>query len=222
MVLKIYLMKTPWMTTLFSKGLQKGFEAESLVRERITGVQNQIKKELETRGLRLTAADLAALIEDVSPLASRSYVALALQYIRPFAKNLGLRVTKLTDTQAEVVIPHRTRNGHEDGALHEGALIAGGQEAYQLLWTRHAPLGTFRFALKAVSLQRHNPAHGDVRARFELSEATRESLLSLLRENHRASHEGLIYFFDENEQAVAEMTVNYELSYQPALESSGE
>lgn len=218
MLLKIYLMKSQWMTTLFSKGLL----VEQGLRKGFGDLRSHLERELGRRGVRLTAEDLAALVEDLLPGASRGYVGMALQYLRPFASNMGFRVAKLSDTQVELVVPMRTRNSHGDGYLHEATLVAAGQECQRLLWSRHAPLGRFEIRLTSAQLNIHRPARADVRVRMELNESARETALSVLRESFETSTESSIYFFDDNEQSIGEMTLSARLVYQPALSSSGE
>lgn len=211
-------MNSQWMTTLLSKGI----ELEQSLRKGFEGAQTQLKKELETRGIKLSAADLAALVEDIAPPASRAALSGALDFVRPFTAGMGLRVARISDTQIEIVIPPRARNLDSEGRLHDGALIAAGVEAAKLLWTRHAPLGRFDVETRALSLDVRKPAAKIVRARLELNETARETALAQLRRAREASSDIALRFVDEDERSVADMTLSLKLSHTPALENPTE
>lgn len=215
-------MNSQWMTTLFSKGFSKGIELEQGLRKGLETRRDRLKKELETRGLRLSAADLAALLEDVAPAASRGALNAALEFLRPFTAGLGFRVARLADTQVEIVIPERPRNLSDDGRVHEGVCVSAGLEAARLLWERHAPLGRFETEVKSLSFEQHRRGQGDLRVRLEVTETARENLLSQLRREREALSEMSLRFIDEGGQAVADMNLALKLKHTPSLEAPEE
>ncbi|HRO66406.1 MAG TPA: DUF4442 domain-containing protein [Pseudobdellovibrionaceae bacterium] len=203
------------MTTLLSKGL----ELEQSFKKNIENAQNQLKKELESRGLRLSAADLAALIEEFSPAASKAALSSALEFMKPFTSGLGLRVARLSDTQVEIVIPTRTRNLNESGQIHEAVLLAASAEACQLLWKRHAPLGTFRIETKSAKVEVLREVKEEARVRWELPETLREKVLSDLRQQREIEFEADVRIVDDQEQTLAEVSLQLRLKHVPALDS---
>jgi hypothetical protein len=57
----------------------------------------------------------------------------------------------------------------------------------------------------------------DCRVRLELSESTREMVLSALRNHREATAESEIKIFDENDQAVADVHLELNFKHTPAL-----
>lgn len=206
------------MTTLFSKGI----ELEQSLRKGLETAQSQVRKELESRGLNLSAADLAALIEEIAPTASRAALSGALDFLRPFTAGLGLRVARLSDTQIELIIPSRERNRGSDDKLHEGVLIGAGVEAAKLLWSRHAPLGAFDAEVRAMTYDAHRSTSSPVRVRLELGETARENALAQLRKDREATSDLSLRFIDDEEQSIADMTLSLKLRHTPALENRAE
>lgn len=206
------------MTTLFSKGI----ELEQSLRSKLGHAQLQVRKELESRGLNLSAADLAALIEEVAPTASRVALSGALDFLRPFTAGLGLRVARLSDTQLELVIPARERNLGSDGHLHEGVLIGAGIEAAKLLWSRHAPLGVFEADVRSLSFEMHRSTAKTVRVRLELQETSRENTLAILRKEREATSDLSLRYLDDDEQSVADLGLSLKLRHTPTLQNRPE
>ena len=112
-------MNQQWLTILMSKGI----ELEQNLRQQIQHAKDGLKTQLEERGIRLSAADFAALLEEVSPKASHAALSYALDIVRPFSAGMGLRISRLADTQVEMVIPARTRNLSDLKQMHEGAVV---------------------------------------------------------------------------------------------------
>lgn len=185
----------------------------------MTSLQKQIRKELESRGLRWDATDIAAFVEDLAPVRSRVALGTALSYLRPFSAGLGLRVARLSDRTVEVMLPAKARNLNEHGVFHEGVLIAAATEAVKILWTRHAPLGEFEIETRGATLKVHRGSDQDLRGRAELSESVREGVLSQLRQTRRADVEMDLRYFDGSEHLIAEATFSLRLKHTPQLEA---
>ena len=208
-------MNQQWLTTLMSKGI----ELEQSLRRQVQEAKDGLKAQLDERGIRLSAADMAALLEEVSPKASHAALSYALDIIRPFSAGMGLRVSRLSDTQVEMVLPARSRNLTELKTMHEGAYTTAGIEAAKLLWMRHAPMGNFEISVGRIDLQIFKDLSSDCRIRMELQETTRELVLAELRA-HRESNSGVeLKYFDENDQAVAELRLQLKFKHTPALAS---
>lgn len=206
-------MNQQWLTTLLSKGI----ELEQNLRQQIETVKHGLKSQLEDRGIRLNPTDLAALLEDLSPQASHAVLSYALDIMRPFAAGMGLRVSRLSDTQIEMILPLRSRNLSESSHLHEGALVTAAIEACKVLWSRHAPMGNFEIQVTRLESSIFKSPTTDTRLRWELSETSRELVLSSLRTQREAGAEAEIKAYDENDQAVGDIKLELKFKHTPAL-----
>lgn len=206
-------MNQQWLTILMSKGI----ELEQNLRQQIQTAKEGLKSQLEERGIRLSAADLAAVLEDVSPKASHAALSYALDIVRPFSAGMGLRISRLSDTQVEMIIPARTRNLNETHTMHEGALTTAAIEAAKLLWMRHAPMGNFEILVTHIESEFFKSQNDECRLRMELPETSREVVLSHIRDQREAKAEAEIKVFDANEQAVADVRLNLSFKHTPAL-----
>lgn len=206
-------MNQQWLTTLMSKGI----ELEQNLRQQFQTAKAGLKNQLEERGIRLNAADLAALLEEVSPKASNAALSYALDILRPFSGGMGLRVSRLSDTQIEMVLPSRARNMTENKNLHEGALVTAAMEAAKILWIRHAPMGEFDIQVQHCEAEFLKAHSEECRLRMELSEALRETILAEIRGQREASCEVVIKAYDDNEQTLAEFNLSLRLKHRPVL-----
>lgn len=206
-------MNQQWLTTLMSKGI----ELEQNLRQQLQIAKEGLKSQLEDRGIRLSAADLAALLEEVSPKVSHAALSYALDIVRPFSAGMGLRVSRLSDTQVEMILPSRTRNFNELNGMHEGALTTAAIEAAKLLWSRHAPLGDFEVRLSRIESSFYKNQTDECRLRLELSESTREMVLSALRAHREAKAEAEVKVFDDHDQAVADLHLHLNFKLVPAI-----
>lgn len=211
-------MNQQWLTILMSKGI----ELEQNLRQQLQQAKDGLKTQLEDRGIRLSAADLAALLEEVSPKASHAALGYALDIVRPFSAGMGLRISRLKDTQIEVVIPARTRNMNEAKQMHEGAILTAAIEAAKILWMRHAPMGNFEIAVTRIESEFFKVQTGECRLRMELAENTREVVLADLRDRRESASAADVQIFDENDQAVGSVQMQLKLKHTPALSSSAE
>ncbi|WP_413585550.1 DUF4442 domain-containing protein [Bdellovibrio sp. HCB274] len=211
-------MNQQWLTILMSKGI----ELEQSLRQQLQQAKDGLKTQLEDRGIRLSAADLAALLEEVSPKASHAALGYALDIVRPFSAGMGLRISRLKDTQIEVVIPARTRNMNELKQMHEGALLSAAIESAKILWMRHAPLGNFEIAVTRIESEFFKVQTNDCRLRMELAENIREVVLADLRERRESTATADVQVFDENDQAVGSVQMQLKLKHTPALAGSVE
>ncbi|WP_374034217.1 PaaI family thioesterase [Bdellovibrio bacteriovorus] len=209
-------MNQQWLTILMSKGI----ELEQNLRQQLQNAKDGLKSQLEERGIRLSAADLAALLEEVSPKASHAALSYALDIVRPFSAGMGLRISRLSDTQVEMVIPARTRNLNEVKTMHEGALVTAAIEAAKLLWMRHAPMGSFEINVTRLESELFKVTSEECRVRMELPETVREVVLAEVRDHREAKAEVELKVFDSNDQAVAEFRLHLSFKHTPALPGS--
>lgn len=206
-------MNQQWLTILMSKGI----ELEQNLRQQLESAKKGIISELEERGIRLSATDLAALLEEVSPKASHAALSYALDIVRPFSAGMGLRISRLSDTQVEMIIPARTRNLNESKIMHEGAIVTAAIEAAKILWVRHAPMGNFEITVSKTEIEFFKNQTEDCRIRMELSEANREAVLAEIRDRRESQAEAELKAFDANDQTVAEIKLNLKFKHTPAI-----
>lgn len=209
-------MNQQWLTILMSKGI----ELEQNLRQQLQNAKEGLKSQLEERGIRLSAADLAALLEEVSPKASHAALSYALDIVRPFSAGMGLRISRLSDTQVEMVVPARTRNLNEVKTMHEGALTTAAIEAAKILWMRHAPMGVFEINATRIESDLYKVTSEECRVRMELAETVREVVLAEVRDHREAKAEVELKVFDNNDQAVAEFRLHLSFKHTPALAGS--
>ncbi|AFY03159.1 hypothetical protein Bdt_3484 [Bdellovibrio bacteriovorus str. Tiberius] len=200
--------------------MSKGIELEQNLRQQLQNAKDGLKSQLEERGIRLSAADLAALLEEVSPKASHAALSYALDIVRPFSAGMGLRISRLSDTQVEMVVPARTRNLNEVKTMHEGALVTAAIEAAKLLWMRHAPMGSFEINVTRLESELFKVTSEECRVRMELPETVREVVLAEVRDHREAKAEVELKVFDSNDQAVAEFRLHLSFKHTPALPGS--
>ncbi len=206
-------MNQQWLTMLMSKGI----ELEQNLRQQLQSAKDGLKSQLEERGIRMNAADLAAVLEEVSPKVSHAALSYALDVVRPFSAGMGLRVSRLSDTQVEMVIPARTRNMSELKQIHDGAIVTAGIEAAKLLWMRHAPMGNFDIRVTKMEINLLREASDEVRLRMELPEVMRETVLAEIRDRRESASDVELKVFDGQEQAIAELHLSLSFKHTPAL-----
>ena len=197
--------------------MSKGIELEQNLRQQLQHAKDGLKTQLEERGIRLSAADLAALLEEVSPKASHAALSYALDIVRPFSAGMGLRISRLSDSQVEMVIPARTRNLNDVKQMHEGALVTAAIESAKLLWMRHAPLGNFEIVVTRLESEFFKTQTDDCRMRMELPETTREVVLAEIRDKREAEGEAEVKIFDVHDQAVGSVIMQLKFKHTPAL-----
>lgn len=207
-------MNSQWLTILMSKGL----ELESQVRKQVQTTKDLVKEQLEQRGIRISAADLAAVVEEVAPTASKAAVSYVVDFMRPFAAGMGLRFARLSDTQVEVVLPLRTRNAVEEThEFHAGAMATAAIEAVRALWMRHAPLGEFKIEVVSLSADFIGTPQEECRLRAELLDEEREECLAQLREHQEAVSELNVQVVTEADQVIAKIYLKLKLRHTPAI-----
>ncbi len=171
------------MTTLIQKSLNRSLrKINNGLWSQFIALKSDLQKELESRGLQFTMVDFAVLIEEVSPDRSRAALGFMLNFLRPFSAGMGFRVTRLSDTQIEMIIPCKFRNRNDQGQLHVATFLPAALEATQIFWQRHLD-GAVEIQLMSEVLKVHQMIAEDARLRTEVSVAYREFVLSQLRES---------------------------------------
>jgi hypothetical protein len=209
-------MQMDWMNSLLNKRaqfekkvLENWNQAQELVEDKLW--QN-LKVFFEVKGIRPHIVDFMSYVEKWTPQASREALSYFLDFFRPSTIGMGLRVSKLNDTQIEMVLPKRPKNLDEDGYWLDSAVITASVESFKILWLRHAPIGEFEFHIdKIVYEKRKDDDSEALRIRYELSAEAREAALTDLRAQFLTNVETGLFVFDDKDAIVAEIKITARL-----------
>ena len=206
-----------WMNSLLNKRsqfekkvLENWNQAQELVEDKLW---QSLKVFFEVKGIRPHIVDFMSYVEKWTPQASREALSYFLDFFRSSTLGMGIRVSKLNDTQIEVVLPKRPRNTDEDGGWLDSSVITAAVESFKILWLRHAPIGEFSFNIeKIVYEKRKTDASESLRVRYELSSETREMALTELRANSITAVETTLMVFDDKDSIVSEVKITSHLN----------
>lgn len=209
-------MQMDWMNSLLNKRaqfekkvLENWNQAQELMEDKLW--QN-LKVFFEVKGIRPHIVDFMSYVEKWTPQASREALSYFLDFFRPSTIGMGLRVSKLNDTQIEMVIPKRPKNVDEDGNWLDSAIITASVESFKILWLRHAPIGEFHFFVDKLKYEKRKDDESDtLRVRYELSPESREAALTDLRSQSLAQIETQLFIFDEKDSIVSEIKISARL-----------
>lgn len=143
---------------------------------------------------------------------------LVLDYLKPQARALGLRVARLSPEKIEVVLPDRPRNRGEHAHLHEGAVTMAACEVARWLWLENKPDGVFELEFSKVQLEKIDVLIGDLRLRAELDDVAREKALYQFREMKRSEASMQVLVYNREEKLVAKVELEMQMSVTPTLE----
>jgi len=217
-------MQMDWMNSLLNKRaqfekkvLENWNQAQELIGGAVDGMVDgmaedklwqNLKVFFEVKGIRPHIVDFMSYVEKWTPQASREALSYFLDFFRPSTLGMGLRVSKMNDTQIEVVIPKRPRNLDEDGEWLDSAIITASVESFKILWLRHAPIGEFSFQIDKVVYEKRKTEETDsLRVRYELSAEARESALTELRSNSASNVDTTLFIFDDKDAIVSEVKI---------------
>lgn len=206
-----------WMNSLLNKRtqfekkvLENWNQAQELVEDKLW--QN-LKVFFEVKGIRPHIVDFMSYVEKWTPQASREALSYFLDFFRSSTLGMGIRISKLNDTQIEAILPKRARNLDEDGGWLDSAIITAAVEGFKILWLRHAPIGEFHFQIKKISYEhRKVSASETLRVRYELSPENREMALTELRTNSVTSVDTSLFIFDDKDAIVSEVKIVSQLT----------
>jgi hypothetical protein len=153
-------------------------------------------------------SDLAQAIE---PGKSKRFLHFALDLTRPYLQSLGLRTSRLTTEEIEVVLPGKILYQDSQQRLDAGAVVSASLFAYRRLWKKNAPKGAFSIKVLSFEFEELKPLLGSLFIRVQLPPLQREAVYSDLAGRNFSTHEGIIQIFDQQDQVVAKMLVRSEL-----------
>lgn len=145
-------------------------------------------------------------------------LSLALDFLRPHVRALGLRVARLSKDHVELVLPSKFRNQGEAGHVLEGAVVMAACEAAKWLWQQNRTQEGFHQSIQKIQLSCLRPLMGTLRLRIALSEISRETVFLELAKIQKSEHLDLVMIYDKDEQLVAQVEILSEFSLTPSLE----
>ncbi len=139
----------------------------------------------------------------------RRILSSALDWVRPYHVSIGFRVRKLSRSQVEAVIPDRTHNRNGMGEIEEGVAISVAQQMTKLLVARwEVPV---ELELDQINFARLQPLKGDLIARVEWEDLSREALRADLIRNITTTQEFFVHISDAQEMRVADIQVTLKI-----------
>ena len=165
---------------------------------------------------------LGSLSEDLTgsmePSQLRRVLSSALDWVRPYHLAIGFRVRKLSRSQVEAVIPNRLHNQNSQGEIEEGVVVSVALQMAKLLIARwEVPLD---YELDHIHLDRLQPMKGELTARLEWEDLTREALRAELVKNSVAVNELFIHLIDSQEKRVADIAITLKVRMPQSLSQS--
>jgi len=143
------------------------------------------------------------LSEVVGGNATRAFLTSALEFFRPHHLALGLRISRLSTTHVEVVVPVNKRSLNDQSELDPGILTTATTLGVQLLLRR---IGQPEFEggrFEEAHLQRWGDLRGELRGRAEFDKLQQEVFRAELRKQGHSDLELEMNFFDSSEKRVA-------------------
>jgi hypothetical protein len=154
---------------------------------------------------------MSELAEQLEPGKSKRILNFALDVTRPYLQSLGLRTSRLTVEEVEVVLPGKILHQDSHQQLDAGAVVSASLFAYRRLWKKNAPKGAFTAKVLSFEFEQLKNLKAPLFIRVQLPALQRETVYSELSNKNFTHHEGVIQIFDQEDQVVAKMLVRSEL-----------
>lgn len=115
-------------------------------------------------------------------------------------------------------MPARAGNQDPEGQLYDEILIAAGTEAFRRCWQQNAPPGKFLIRILGLNWKRLQDFRGEARARYELSDVGRETILAQLQKHKKSLQQCRVLILDSEEKVFAELELTAEFHLAELLE----
>jgi hypothetical protein len=125
-----------------------------------------------------------------------------------------LRVNRLSDLEVEVEIPSNILTIDDEGNIRASALVAGGEFAARVFWTRHVRPSREKMSLSAIHGRFLKPVAGVVKVRTQISDVERERVLRKIRLGESVEFDMPLLYIDQKNQNIA--SINYIFNFKPA------
>lgn len=149
---------------------------------------------------------------------ARAFLTSALEFIKPHHLALGLRVSRLSTSKIEVVVPDRWKNQTDNGEIDPGILTSAAVMAAQLLLRRMDIPDLGPLALEEMHFVRLSRLTGELRGRLELAKLSQEAFRAELKKNSTAKLELMMIFYDGFEKRLADCQLIYHCKAVNSLE----
>jgi hypothetical protein len=164
---------------------------------RLRDFQQDINKKFKLLG-----EVLIEFSESVQSPRARAFLSSALEFIKPHHIALGLRVSRLSTTRIEVVVPFQSV---EPGVLTTAAVMGA-----QLLLRRLDQPQLGDSVMQETHFRFVAPVTSQLRGRLEFAKIAQESLRADLKRQGTTQVELVMAYFDESERLVADCTLLYQ------------
>ncbi len=173
-------------------------------------IENHFKKNIQRAGetAEKVVNDFALHLNEGK---AKTFLNSALDVLRPHFVSLGARVSILSQTKIEVLLPLKSRNIDEQGRVIPGVQTSLAIECFKMLWSRKSPLGVLSIRIKEVKSQFFRETSSDLIFRSSLSETHRELVWSLLHQDKKADVELGVLAFDLDGQTISEFEIVAEI-----------
>mgnify|MGYP001308271281 CR=1 FL=1 len=179
---------------------------------RLRNFQPDINKNLRlgVDQLTLFLSDFVATVQNPR---TKRLLASALELVRPQHLALGIRVSRLSTTHVEVVVPNRRKNQTLAGELDPGVLVTASLLGADLLLSRMDQPHVLSPECQRVEWQKFRSLKGaplrELRGRLEITKLNQETLKLEIRKRGESHLELMMNFYDGEEQRVAECQMSF-------------
>ncbi len=156
------------------------------------------------RNLKKMAEIFGEVSESIHNHRARELLNSALEFLKPHHLALGLRISRLSTTRVEVVVPTRWKNQTDSGEIDPGILTTAAMMGSQLLLRRMDQPDLGPLALEEIHFVRLSRLTGELRGRLELSKLAQESFRAELKKKGFAKLELMMIFYDAFEKRLAD------------------
>ena len=139
----------------------------------------------------------------------------ALDWVRPFHLAIGFRVRKLSRSQVEALIPARPHNLNSIGEVEEAVIISVALQMVKLMIARwEVPVTA---DLDQIRFERLQALKGELNARLEWEDLSREALRADLVQNRNALNDWYVHLYDSQEKHVADVQLTMKIRLPQSL-----
>jgi hypothetical protein len=135
----------------------------------------------------------------------------ALDVFKPHFISMGARISRLSPSQVEIVLPEQSKNSDSRGETLDGVVISVGLHAFRMLMKLNAPEGDFNLKMTDVHWRPHGALKGELRLRGELNDLARENLLLELREFKRSKQHLSLLVVCADDQIRGELEIHADI-----------
>lgn len=156
---------------------------------------------------------LGEIVESIQNRKTRAFLNSALEFLKPHHLALGLRISRLSTTHVEIVVPKMAKSLSSSGELDPGVVTSAALLAVELLMRRMGLDDLGELSLDDFTFNRNSPMTGEVRGRLEFGKLSQEAFRAELRKLGKSQLNLQMSFFDQDEKRVADFQGNFSCSF---------